>query len=254
MTVSGSTVALQMQPQQRRTSAWMTTGGGSTRRSLTSMSPWASSQMPLNSKRMSLISLDLAVAHLHLHFLTILTEVSCSQLLAAARHQSPSLGSPQSTLQPPLLRLRMTMQPQTVGNPYNWPETSTVVPLLQVVMLIDSSGFMQSFATPYISGNSVLRLVNGAVQVVLDPHVTWRGQHSTRWQCAPFSRRLEPTRRCSSPVSTTASAAWMMLTTATSIAPHGSFVGSVIRSNIRLPLLHSTCQVHEAQVWGACRT
>ena len=41
---------------------------------------------------------NLAVARLRLHFLTILTEVSHSQLLAAARHQSPSLGSPQSTL------------------------------------------------------------------------------------------------------------------------------------------------------------
>ena len=42
-------------------------------------------------------------------------------------------------------------------------------PLLQVVMLIDSSSFAQSFATAYILGNSVLRLANGAVQVVPNP-------------------------------------------------------------------------------------
>ena len=63
------------------------------------------------------------------------------------------------------------MRPQTAGNPYNRPGTSTVVPLLQVVVLIDSSGFAQSFATAYVSGNSVLRLVNGAVQAVPNPRV-----------------------------------------------------------------------------------
>ena len=46
-----------------------------------------------------------------------------------------------------------------------------MVPLLQVVMLIDSSSFTQSFTTVYVLGNSVLRLVNRVVQAVPNPHV-----------------------------------------------------------------------------------
>jgi hypothetical protein len=33
-------------------------------------------------------------------------------------------------------------------------------------MLIDNSGFAQSFATAYVPGGSVLRMVNGAIQAV----------------------------------------------------------------------------------------
>jgi hypothetical protein len=53
-------------------------------------------------------------------------------------------------------------------NPYNRGGTSTTVPLLQVVTLIDNNGFVQSFATAYVPVNLVLRLVNGALQAVLD--------------------------------------------------------------------------------------
>ena len=149
----------------------MTTGGSSIRPSSTSISPRVSSQTPSSSGRRSPPLPREATACLHPRSLTALTGASHSQSLTALRHQSPNLGSPWSILQPPCLRLRTTMQPQHVGNPYNQPGTSTVVPLLQVVMLIDSNGFAQSFATAYISGNSVLRLVNGAVQAVPDPRV-----------------------------------------------------------------------------------
>ena len=44
---------------------------------------------------------------------------SHSQPLMTMRHQSPSLGLPQLTLQPPRLELRTMMQPQDAGNPYN---------------------------------------------------------------------------------------------------------------------------------------
>jgi hypothetical protein len=53
-------------------------------------------------------------------------------------------------------------------NPYNRGGTSTTAPLLQVVTLIDNNGFAQSFATAYVPTNSVLRLVNGALQAVPD--------------------------------------------------------------------------------------
>ena len=149
----------------------MTTGGNSTRLSSTSISPRASSPMPSSSGRRSPPLPQEAAAHLGPRFPTVLTGASHSQPLMMARHQSPSLGLPQSTPWPPCLGLRTMLQPQAVGNPYNQPRTSTAVPLLQVVMLIDSSSFTQSFATAYVSGSSVLRLVNGAVQAVLDPHM-----------------------------------------------------------------------------------
>ena len=169
MTVSGSTATPRTRLQQR--SARMTTGGSSTRLSSTLISPQASSQMPSSSGRRSLPLSREMVARSHLHSLIVSTGVSHSLPSTAMRHQSPNLGPLRPTPQPPRLGLRMTMQPQTMGNPYNRPGTSTVVLLLQVVMLIDSSGFAQSFATAYISGNSVLRLVNGAVQAVPNPCV-----------------------------------------------------------------------------------
>ena len=149
----------------------MTTGGSSTRLSSTSISPRALSRMPSSSGRRSPPLSREVVACSHPRSPITSTGASHSQPSAVMRHQSPSLGSPQSTLQPPHLRLRTTMRPQHAGNPYNRPGTSTVVLLLQVVMLIDSSGFAQSFTTAYVSGNSVLRLVNGAVQAVPNPHV-----------------------------------------------------------------------------------
>ena len=167
-TASGSTVTPRIRLRWR--SAQMTTGGGSTRPSLTSMSPQALSPTCSSSERGSPISPGAAVVRLCLYFLTTSTGVSRSQFSAAARHQSPNSGSCPSILQPPCLGLRMMMQPQTAGNPYNRPGTSTVVPLLQVVMLIDSSGFTQSFTTAYVLGNSVLRLVNRVVQAVPNPH------------------------------------------------------------------------------------
>ena len=36
---------------------------------------------------------------------------------------------------------------------------------------IDNNGFAQSFTTAYVPTNSVLRLVNGVLQAVPDPHV-----------------------------------------------------------------------------------
>ena len=168
MIASGSTATPRMRP--RRRSVRMTTGGSFTRPSSTSTSPQASS-MPFNSGRRSLPLLREVVVCLHPHSPTALIGVSHSQPLMMVRHQSPSSGLPQSTPQPPHLGLRTTMRPQTMGNPYNQPRTSTVAPLLQVVMLIDSSSFAQSFTTAYVSGNSVLRLVNRVVQVVLDPHM-----------------------------------------------------------------------------------
>ena len=167
--LSGSTATPRMRPRWR--SAWMTTGGSSTRLSSTSISPRASSQTPSSSGRRSPPLSREAVAHSHPHSPMTSTGASCFQPSAVMRHQSPSSGLPQSTLRPPRLGLRTTMRPQDAGNPYNRPGTSTVVPLFQVVMLIDSSGFAQSFATAYVSGSSVLRLVNGAVQVVPNPHV-----------------------------------------------------------------------------------
>ena len=41
--------------------------------------------------------------------------------------------------------------------------TPTTVPLLQVVILIDNNGFMQSFVTAYMHAWSVLCLVNGTI-------------------------------------------------------------------------------------------
>ena len=166
-TLSGSTATPRTRPQRR--SAQMTTGGSSTRLSSTSISPRASSQTPSSSGRRSPPSRREAVVRSHPHSPTTSTGASRFQPLVVMRHQSPSSGLPQSTLRPPCLGLRTTMRPQSAGNPYNQPGTSTVVPLLQVVMLIDSSSFAQSFATAYVSGNSVLRLVNGAVQAVPNP-------------------------------------------------------------------------------------
>ena len=167
-TASGSTATPQIQP--RRRSARMTTGGNSTRLSLISISPQASSMPSSSGRRSPPLPRGVAV-HLRPRSLTASTGAFRSPPMIAVRHQSPSSGLPQSTPRPPRLGLRTMMRPQDTGNPYNRPGTSTVVPLLQVVMLINSSGFAQSFTTAYVSGNSVLRLVNGAVQAVPNPHV-----------------------------------------------------------------------------------
>ena len=66
--------------------------------------------------------------------------------------------------------MHTSSQPTQMPNPYNRGGTSTTAPLLQVVMLIDNNGFPQSFATAYVPMNSVLRLVNGVLQAVPDPH------------------------------------------------------------------------------------
>ena len=116
-TVSSSTVAPRMRLQRR--SAQMTTGGSSTRLSSTSISPRASSQTPSSSGRRSPPLLRGAAACLHPRSPTVLTGVSHSQSSTAMRHQSPNLGSLRPTPQPPRLGLRMTMWPQTAGNPYN---------------------------------------------------------------------------------------------------------------------------------------
>ena len=59
--------------------------------------------------------------------------------------------------------------PQDLSNPSNRPGTSTTQPLLQVALLIDSNGFVKSFATAYVPASSTLRLVAGAMAVVPDP-------------------------------------------------------------------------------------
>ena len=138
MTESGSTAVVQPQLRWRRTSVWMTTGTNYTRPSSTSMSPQALSVMRLPSVMTSPPSLGLTQAHLCLWYLTISTGASHSLL---SRHQTSSLDLPQSTLLPPHLGLRTTMWPQFTENPDNWPRTSTVVPLLQVLTLINSSSF-----------------------------------------------------------------------------------------------------------------
>jgi hypothetical protein len=43
-------------------------------------------------------------------------------------------------------------------------------PLLQVVTLIDSSGFVKSFATAYMAVDSVLRMTGGGIQAVPEYH------------------------------------------------------------------------------------
>ena len=49
------------------------------------------------------------------------------------------------------------------------PGTSTIASLQQVVMLINSSGFAQSFTIAYVPMNLVLRLVNDVITVYLRP-------------------------------------------------------------------------------------
>ena len=60
-------------------------------------------------------------------------------------------------------------RPQDLSNLSNHPRTSTTQPLLQVALLIDSNGFVKSFATAYVPASSTLRLVAGAMAVVPDP-------------------------------------------------------------------------------------
>ena len=59
-------------------------------------------------------------------------------------------------------------RPQDLLNPSNRPGTSTTQLLLQVALLIDSNGFVKSFATAYVPTSSTLRLVAGAMAVVPD--------------------------------------------------------------------------------------
>ena len=79
----------------------------------------------------------------------------------------PTVSSP-STPRSPHLGMRTNSRPQRLSNPYNRTATSTTVPLLQVVTLIDNNGFAQSFATAYIHTRSILRMVNGTIQAVPD--------------------------------------------------------------------------------------
>jgi hypothetical protein len=64
---------------------------------------------------------------------------------------------------------RSQIQPQNLPNPHNQPGTSATVPLLQIVTLVDHAGFVQSLGTAYVPAQSVLRLVDGALRVVLGP-------------------------------------------------------------------------------------
>jgi hypothetical protein len=57
-----------------------------------------------------------------------------------------------------------------VQNPYNRLGTSTRWSLLQVVTLIDSNGFVKSFATAYVGADSVLRMMGGGIQAVPEYH------------------------------------------------------------------------------------
>jgi hypothetical protein len=58
------------------------------------------------------------------------------------------------------------MNTQHISNPHNQGGTSITQPLLQVVMLIDSNGCVQSFTTAHMHLTSMLRFGNGAIQAV----------------------------------------------------------------------------------------
>ena len=62
------------------------------------------------------------------------------------------------------------VQPQNLPNPHNCPRSSATMPLLQIVTLVDHAGFMQALGTAYIPVNSVLHLINGALQAVPNPN------------------------------------------------------------------------------------
>ena len=61
---------------------------------------------------------------------------------------------------------RSQIQPQNLPNLHNHPRNLATTPLLQVVTLIDHSGFVQALGTTYVPAQSVLRLVDGAIQAV----------------------------------------------------------------------------------------
>ena len=58
------------------------------------------------------------------------------------------------------------IQPQNLPNPHNQPRSSATTLLLQIVTLVDHAGFIQALGTAYVPVNSVLRLVNSALQAV----------------------------------------------------------------------------------------
>ena len=61
---------------------------------------------------------------------------------------------------------RSQIRPQNLPNPHNHPRNLATTPLLQVVTLIDHSGFIQALGTAYVPAQSVLHLIDGAIQVV----------------------------------------------------------------------------------------
>ena len=61
---------------------------------------------------------------------------------------------------------RSQIRPQNLPNPHNCPKNSVTTPLLQVVTLINHLGFVQALGTAYVPAQSVLRLVDGAIQAV----------------------------------------------------------------------------------------
>ena len=65
---------------------------------------------------------------------------------------------------------RSQVQPQNLPNLHNQPGSSATTPLLQIVTLVNHTGFVQALGTAYVPANSVLRLVNGALQAVLNPN------------------------------------------------------------------------------------
>ncbi len=54
------------------------------------------------------------------------------------------------------------------SNPYNALQPASVVPILQVTMLINNNGFMMALATAYVPATSMLRNQGGRV-VVTEP-------------------------------------------------------------------------------------
>ena len=90
------------------------------------------------------------------HSLRISTSPSLSRLPQPTYHMMLGIiwisvsASSQSTSQLPYLGMRTNLQPQWIANPYNQAITSTIVLLLQVMMLIDNNSFAQSFMIAYI--------------------------------------------------------------------------------------------------------
>ena len=99
-------------------------------------------------------------------------------------HPSPRRHSPRDQASPPMAQptpppssrppyqcvgMRTMAHPQDLSNPSNHPRTSTTQLLLQVALLIDSNGFVKSFATAYVPVSLTLHLVVGAMVVVPDP-------------------------------------------------------------------------------------